>query len=117
MRRTLVLAVLCLGSAGVSVACAGGDDGAFTSLPPLATTTTTSTTTTTISTDRLFYTIKPGEGLAIIAESFGVTVQSIVELNDSIENPDNIQAGQTIEIPRGIQVVSELPAPTTTTEG
>jgi LysM repeat protein len=113
MRRTFVLSALCLGSAGVAGACGGGDDGAFTSLPPIATTTTTTTTTTTISTDRIFYTIKPGEGLAIIAESFGVTVQSIVEINDSIENPDNIQAGQTIEIPQGIQVVTELPTPTT----
>lgn len=107
MRRPIVLSVIALGS--TVAACGTSDNGAFTSLPPIATTTTSTTTTTTISTERIFYTIKPGEGLAIIAESFEVTVESIVELNDSIENPDNIQAGQTIEIPRGIQIVAELP--------
>ena len=47
--------------------------------------------------------------LQIIAASFGVTVQSIVDLN-GLANPDAIQAGQTIEIPSGIVVVEDLPA-------
>ena len=64
-----------------------------------------------------FYTIKPGETLGVIAASFEVTVQSIVDLN-GLANPDAIQAGQTIEIPSGITVIAELPttivAPATT---
>jgi LysM repeat protein len=108
MSRLTVKCLLAVGVAVGAVACATDDDEAFTTLPPIETTSTTSTTTTTISTERIFYTIKSGESLAIIAEQAGVTVQSIVDLNDSIENPDNIQAGQTIEIPRG-QIVTELP--------
>ncbi len=67
-------------------------------LPPLETTTTTTTTTTTIPRER-FYTIKRGDILAVIASERGVTVDAIVELNDNIDSPDDIQAGQTIEIP------------------
>jgi LysM repeat protein len=108
MRRSILISLLAVGATVGAVACGSDDDAAFTTLPPIETTTTTSTTTTTVSTERIFYEIKPGESLAIIAEQAGVTVQSIVDLNDSIENPDNIQAGQTIEIPRG-QIVTELP--------
>lgn len=116
MRRSILISLLAVGAAVGAVACGSDDDAAFTTLPPIETTSTTSTTTTTISTERIFYTIKPGESLEIIAELAGVTVQSIVDLNDSIENPDNIQAGQTIEIPRG-QIVTELPgAPATDTD-
>ncbi len=114
MRRLIVLPLVVLAAPVLVAACGSDDDGAFTTLPPIEVTTTTTTTTTTISTDRIFYTIKPGESLAIIAESFGVPVPAIVELND-IENPDNVQAGQTIEIPSGVQLITELP--TTTTEG
>jgi LysM repeat protein len=114
MSRSILITLLAVGATAGVVACASDDDGAFTTLPPMETTTTTSTTTTTISTERIFYTIQPGESLAIIAEQAGVTVQSIVDLNDSIEDPNNIQAGQTIEIPRG-QIVTELPNAATTT--
>lgn len=114
MRRLILLPLVALGLLALAGACGADDDGAFTTLPPIEVTTTTTTTTTTVTTDRIFYTIKPGESLAIIADSFGVPVTAIVELND-IENPNNIQAGQTIEIPSGVQLITELP--TTTTEG
>ena len=45
-----------------------------------------------------------------------MTVQSIVDLN-GLANPDDIQAGQTLEIPTGIVVANQLPttvAPVTT---
>ena len=77
------------------------DDTADEILPPIRTTTTTITTSTTISTDRIFYTVKRGEFLSLIAESFGVTVQSIVDLN-GLADANDIQAGQTIEIPTGV---------------
>lgn len=66
-------------------------------LPPLETTTTTTTTTTTISQER-FYTVQSGDILAIIAGQRQVTVESIVELN-GLASPDDIQAGQVLEIP------------------
>ena len=112
MRRSILISLLAVAATAGANACGSDDDAAFATLPPIETTSTSTTTTTTISTERIFYTIKPGESLAIIAEQAGVTVESIVELND-IENPDNVQAGQTIEIPRG-QIVTDLPgAPTT----
>ncbi|MEX2625261.1 MAG: LysM domain-containing protein [Ilumatobacteraceae bacterium] len=112
MRRLIVLPLVTLALPVLAAAC-GSDDSAFTSLPPIEVTTTTTTTTTTVSTDRIFYTIKPGESLAIIAESFEVPVAAIVDVND-IDDPDNVQAGQTIEIPSGVQLVTELPTTTTT---
>jgi LysM repeat protein len=62
---------------------------------------------------RQFYTIKRGDTLASIAAATGVTVQSIIELN-GIEDPNAIQAGQTIEIPSGIVVITDLDAVVTT---
>lgn len=45
------------------------------------------------------YKVKPGEGLKKIAEKFGVTEAEIIQLN-KISDPDKIQAGQTLQIPR-----------------
>lgn len=75
---------------------------------------TTSTTSTTIPPGQRFYTIKRGDTLAAIAAAFEVTVISLVETN-GLDNPDDIQAGQTIKIPSGIVVVAELPTPSLTT--
>ncbi len=66
-------------------------------LPPLETTTTTTTTTTTVPSER-FYTVQPGDILAIIASERGVTVEAIVELN-GLASPDEIRAGDVLEIP------------------
>ena len=63
----------------------------------------------TIPPGQRFYTVNSGDTLAVIAERFEVTVQSIVDAN-GLENPDDIQAGQTLEIPSGIVVIDELPA-------
>jgi LysM repeat protein len=79
-------------------ACGTTDEASRMTLPPLETTTTTTTTTTTIPKER-FYTIQRGDILAVIASEKGVTVEAIVELNDNIDSPDDIQAGQVIEIP------------------
>ncbi len=55
-----------------------------------------------------------GEFLSNIAESFDVPVQAIVELN-GLADPNDIQAGQTIEIPTGVVLVADLPTTTTPT--
>jgi hypothetical protein len=113
MNRPLLLSATALVFSIVVGACGENDgDTADDILPPIRTTTTTITTSTTISTDRRFYIVKPGEFLSLIAESFGVTVQSIVELN-GLADANDIQAGQTIEIPTGVVLIDELPTTTT----
>lgn len=109
---TTMIAVLAVAGCGTT------DEASRETLPPIRTTIAiTTTTSTTVPPGQRFYTIKPGETLGIIAASFEVTVQSIVDLN-GLANPDAIQAGQTIEIPSGIVVVENLPttivAPATT---
>lgn len=95
----------------VPTACGSSDEDTFVTLPPIRSTTTT-TTTTLVDENRIFYQIKPGESLSIIARAFGVTVESIVELNRIID-PNTIGVGTTIEIPRNVILVDELPdAPT-----
>ncbi len=96
----------------VAAACGTTDEASRATLPPIITTTSSTVPPTIAPQDgvRQFYKIKRGDTLAIIAASFDVTVQSIVELND-LENPDAIQAGQTIEIPTGVVLVDELPDP------
>ena len=113
-----VLASLPVALALVAGACGTTDKASSEPLPPIRTTTTTSTIpgTTLPEGVRQFYTIKSGDTLASIAGATGVTVQSIIELN-GIDNPDAIQAGQTIEIPAGIVVIADLDALTTTSEG
>jgi LysM repeat protein len=106
--------IVAVGVAG----CGTTDEASRETLPPIRTTIAiTTTTSTTVPPGQRFYTIKPGETLGVIATSFEVTVQSIVDLN-GLANPDAIQAGQTIEIPSGITVIAELPttivAPATT---
>ena len=102
----------------VAGACGTTDKASTEPLPPIRTTTSTTTIpgTTLPEGVRQFYTIKSGDTLASIAGATGVTVQSIIELN-GIDNPDAIQAGQTIEIPAGIVVIDDLNALTTTTAG
>ena len=95
----------------VAGACGTTDQASNEPLPPIRTTTSTTTipgTTLPEGAVRQFYVIKSGDTLAKIASSFGVTMQSLIDLNN-IENPDNVPAGATLEIPAGILVISELP--------
>ncbi len=102
MHRGRRLAILVVASSGALLAaCGTTDEASRETLPPIQTTTSTTSTTTTIPNDR-FYTIQRGDTLAVIAARFQVTVESIVELN-GLANPDDIQAGQTIEIPANVR--------------
>ena len=90
-------------------ACGTTDEASRMTLPPLETTTTTTTTTTTIPLER-FYTVQRGDILAVIASERGVTVESIVVLNE-LASPDAIQAGQILEIPENRIPVTIEPEP------
>jgi LysM repeat protein len=115
MNRPLLLSATALAFVIGVAACGTGDDGtADEVLPPIRTTTTTTSTSTTLNTNRIFYTVKPGEYLSTIADGFGVPVQAIVDLN-GLADPNDIQAGQTIEIPTGVVLIDELPTTTTPT--
>jgi LysM repeat protein len=99
-------------------ACGTTDKASKEPLPLLRTTTSTSTIpgSTIPEGQKIFYKIKRGDTLAGIADGFLVTVQSIIDLN-GIENPDNVPAGITIEIPTDILVVDEIPDITADTTG
>ncbi len=115
-RRWVAPAVAVAATAALT-ACGTTDEASKETLPPMRTTTSTSSPpTTTIPEGARFYTVQRGDTLAAIANSFQVTVQSIVDLN-GLANADAIQAGQTLEIPSGIIVVDELPDVSTATTG
>jgi LysM repeat protein len=112
-----VVAVTLPVALGILIAACGTTDKASTEpLPPIRTTTSSTTIpgTTIPEGVRQFWVIERGDTLASIASATGVTVQSIIDLNN-IENPDSIQAGQTIEIPAGIVVLNSPGANTSTT--
>ena len=116
MPRRTATTLLTLGAVGVATSgCGTTDQASRQTLPPIRTTIVVTTTTQeTIPAGQRFYRIQRGDTLQMIAQQFEVTVQSIVDLN-GLANPDDIQAGQTIEIPSGIVVLDELPSGPETT--
>jgi N-acetylmuramoyl-L-alanine amidase len=52
------------------------------------------------------YTVKAGDTLNKIAQSNGLTVQQLLDENPSIKNPNFIQVGDIINIPKGIGITS-----------
>ena len=104
--RTLIAAtVAVLGVVGV--ACGTTDPAAQERLPPIQTTTpTTTSTTTTVAPTDFLYVVQSGDTLGKIAERFSVTVIAIVERN-GLSSADDIQAGQSLEIPEGLLVVDD----------
>ncbi|MEZ7960445.1 MAG: LysM domain-containing protein [Ilumatobacter sp.] len=109
-RSSVALVSLPLVIALVAGACGTTDEASNEPLPPIRTTTSTTTIpgTTIPEGVRQFYVIKSGDTLAKIASSFDVTMRSLIELNN-IENPNNVSAGATLEIPAGIVVIANLP--------
>lgn len=115
MGRARIVSVAVL-TAAVSVfgASCGEPAASGATLPPIATTSTTSTTVfvpTTIV--YVYHEVQPGETLFSIAESFGVTIDDIIDAND-LTDPDHIEAGATLRIPPGNRPV---PPPSSTPEG
>jgi LysM repeat protein len=106
-RLTLLLPVLL--TVGLMACGSGEGGGALETLPPIRTTTTTTTTTTPVDDRIRVYTVKEGENLSMIARSFEVPLQILIDANKSrISDPNNVQPGVMLEIPP-VVAVNELP--------
>ena len=114
MRRLGLVAISsALAALPLVVAACGPDTSGADLLPPILTTTTTTTiATTTTEYVPFIYVIQSGDQLGNIATSFGVDMAELMALND-ISDPNNIQAGQNLEIPPATvaNIVDTLPAP------
>ncbi|MCE2850490.1 MAG: LysM peptidoglycan-binding domain-containing protein [Roseiflexaceae bacterium] len=55
--------------------------------------------TTAPATSGRTYTVQPGDSLSAIAAQFNVTVKQIINANPTLQNPDNLAAGQELTIP------------------
>ena len=60
-----------------------------------------------------YYIVKKGDTLGKIAKAFQVRLADLQAIN-GITNPDDIQAGQELQIPTGAVVYNTLPTPVTT---
>jgi LysM repeat protein len=91
----------------------GSDGAASETLPPIVTVSTTTTIFITTTTVQRYYIVKRGDTLGKIAKAFQVRLADLQAIN-GITNPDDIQAGQELQIPTGAVVYNTLPTPVTT---
>lgn len=113
--RAWLLPVLAVGLV-VLGACGSDEPQAFETLPPIRTTTSTSTSTSIVDERIRLYTVKRGENLSLIARSFDVPLQFLIDANeDQINDPNNVPPGVTLKIPPYV-IVDELPSPSTTAD-
>jgi LysM repeat protein len=91
----------------------GSDGAASETLPPIVTVSTTTTIYITTTTVQRYYIVKRGDTLGKIAKAFQVRLADLQAIN-GITNPDDIQAGQELQIPTGAVVYNTLPTPVTT---
>jgi nucleoid-associated protein YgaU len=104
--RTATLAIVAVLTV-VGVACGTTDPASQERLPPIQTTLpSTTTTTTTVAPGDFLYVVQPGDTLFQIAQRFSITVEAIVERN-GLASPDDIEAGQSLEIPEGLLVIDD----------
>ncbi len=115
LSRVVLLPVIA-GALVALAACGSDEPQAFGTLPPIRTTTSTSTTTSIVDERIRLYTVKRGENLSLIARSFDVPLQFLLDANeDQIDDPNNVPPGVTLKIPPYI-IIDELPSPSTTEE-
>ena len=72
---------------------------------------TTVVTTTTIPYDPVYYTVKSGDSLFRIAETYQVSMEELMVLN-GITNPDKVYAGQVLQLPAPTGFVAIAPSTT-----
>ena len=114
MSRLVVLPLVTVAVSVGVVACSSDDGEGLSTLPTIRTTTTTTTTTDPVDERIRIYTVKEGENLSMIAQSFQVPLNTLIEWNaDRLPDPNNVQPGVTLEIPP-VVLIEELPAPEST---
>lgn len=111
VRVANLCAVLAMGTA--VAACATSSRSANDTLPPIVTTTTSTTVAPTTTTIPPVYVVQKGDSLFSIAKKFGISFATLAAFNN-ITNPDKIQAGQKLKLPKAGDVVVTVP-PTTVT--
>ncbi len=104
----LAAAVLVVGMLYAGVSSLVSDDGEASpeTLPRLTTTAPTTTIVVTTTVAPTFYEVQPGDTLFSIAERFSVRMEDIIALNE-IPNPDDIPAGQVLEMPPPTVLLNE----------
>jgi LysM repeat protein len=97
----------------VGLAACSEDDpaGGGPTLPPIATSSTTSTLVPAVTTLPAYYEVKRGDTLTLIAAAYSIPVQALMDANQ-LTNPDDIQAGQFLAIPRREDIVAVSLPPT-----
>jgi LysM repeat protein len=108
IRATVPVAGALLLVVGIG-ACGFRGEKVGSSLPPLTAATTTTTTMPTTTTEVRYYEVQRGDSVSSIAAAFGVSQQELIALN-GITNPDQIQAGQKLQLPPSTVVVTAPPA-------
>lgn len=115
MRRLVVPLLTAIALALAVPACGNEPGDAADTLPPIKTTSTTSTTTTTPDNRRKFYEVKSGDSLAEIADTYCVTPDQIVEINDLEDEGNHLEVGQILELPTDVVLVNCSAYTTTST--
>ena len=116
MKRVYALAIAFLAAPLIGIGC-GSDSAGTGTLPPIATTSSTSTTLVTTTTLPEFYVVQAGDTLGKIVTKLGVVKADLMALN-GITNPDHIELGQKLKIPRpGVPIPSTVAAETTVPAG
>lgn len=103
--------------AGSLSACGDDDTGGAdqATLPPIVTLPTTAPTTVAPTTTQpQYYEVQRGDTLFQIADSYRLPMPAIMELN-GIKDPNDIQAGQILQLPSPEIVANALPTTVATT--
>lgn len=87
------------GLAAGAGACSSVESDGLGTLPPINTTTSSTSTTTPTTNRPKTYEIQQGESLSVVADKFDVNWIELARFN-KIKDPDDIQAGQVIKIPK-----------------
>jgi len=111
MRRVVLICAGLVAATAFGVGC-GSQAAEQGTLPPIATTSTTTTTVAPTTTLPEFYVVESGDTLSRIVTKLGVSKDDLMALN-GITNPDHIEKGQKLKIPRPGMVIPTTVPPST----